>query len=80
MAQNAIWCLLFFSSSSYSLAFLSFCNPLLYLLLYFLRKKLETFMNSLIKVPPSECRLKVPTPESTKPMNIYIEKQQMNAL
>lgn len=37
-------------------------------------------MNSLIKVPPSECRLKVPTPESTKPMNIYIEKQQMNAL
>lgn len=48
--------------------------------LFFMKKKLETFMNSLIKVPPSECRLKVPTPESTKPMNIYIEKQQMNAL
>lgn len=42
--------------------------------------KLQTFMNSLIKVPPSECRLKVSTPESSKPMNIYTENQQMNTL
>lgn len=42
--------------------------------LFFMKKKLETFMNSLIKVPPSECRLKVPTPESIK-TNEYLYRK-----
>lgn len=64
----------FFLLELHFMGFLSFCKPLLYLLLYFLWKKLETFMNSLIKVPPSECRLKVPTPESIK-TNEYLYRK-----
>lgn len=32
-------------------------------------------MNSLIKAPPSECRLKALAPENTNPMNIYMYKK-----
>lgn len=77
----------------YSLAcwvILKLWHPSFYLLLCFLTLgggrigkwggELQTFMNSLIKAPPSECRLKVPAPESSKPMNIYTENQQMNTL
>lgn len=75
----------------YSLAcwvILKLWHPSFYLLLCFLtlggggmrRGEFQTFMNSLIKAPPSECRLKVPAPESSKPMNIYTENQQMNIL
>jgi len=59
---------------------LSILSVTLFFLGVVVRGKLQTFMNSLIKVPPSECRLKVPTPESSKPMNIYTENQQMNTL
>lgn len=85
MVQNGIWCLLpppqaiQFSLVGYFEALAP--SILLVCFFFFLwGGKLQTFMNSLIKVPPSECRLKVPTPESSKPMNIYTENQQMNTL